>query len=334
MTNLRERFARQSVSPGLLRAAAVIVTIIGASIALIFGQLDPVDPPEPGDPAPETYTADRTITVIDEEATEALRVAAANAVATVYATDSDVPVQAQQNIEAFFEAVTLEAYHDQVAPVEEVPEETTTTTTAATQTTVFADEGGEATIPLPDLVGSTESQARIDLAELRINLFIGDPVELPVGSNQDGRIVAQDPAADVLVTEGSIVTVQLGFVPPPPTTTTTTTTLPIPTLEEQELALEEAYAFLSGDTRRTFISIAQHDLDQVAAGESGELLLDVLLDDTVRLVQTQYAGDGIRTEELPQVLSAIANGSVILSSRDWPDGRRRQTRLRSSSSST
>ena len=90
-------------------------------------------------------------------------------------------------------------------------------------------------------------------------------------------------------------------------------------LEEQELSLEEAYGFLSEESRSTFISIAQFDLDSAAAGIEGEALLDVLLDDTNRVVQTQYAGDGIRTEELAGVLSALANGSVIISSRDWPD---------------
>ncbi|MBT8202309.1 MAG: hypothetical protein KJO87_03295, partial [Acidimicrobiia bacterium] len=110
MSRLRERLSTVSFSPGLLRAVAVIVTIIGASIALIVGQLGTVDPPAPGEPAPETYTADRTITVVDDEATEALREAAAAAVEPVYTTDSEVPVQVQQAIEAFFGAVTLEAY--------------------------------------------------------------------------------------------------------------------------------------------------------------------------------------------------------------------------------
>ncbi|NNL71074.1 MAG: HDIG domain-containing protein [Acidimicrobiia bacterium] len=318
MSRLRERLSTVSFSPGLLRAVAVIVTIIGASIALIVGQLGTVDPPAPGEPAPETYTADRTITVVDDEATEALREAAAAAVEPVYTTDSEVPVQVQQAIEAFFGAVTLEAYHEQVAPVEEPPEETTTTTTTPTQTTLFADEGGEATITVPSLLGSTEAQARNALTQLQLNLFIGDPVEV-TSENQEDRVVTQDPAPEVLVSPGSIVTVSLGFIPTPATTTTTTTTLPIPTLEEQEQALEENYGFLSEETRRTFISIAQFDLDNVAAGSDAEPLLSVLLDDTIRVVQTQYAGDGIRTEELAGVLSALANGSVILSSRDWPD---------------
>ena len=69
MSALRDRLTRPSINPGFLRAGAVIAVIVGASVALIFGQLDTVDPPQPGDPAPETYTADRTISVIDEQAT-------------------------------------------------------------------------------------------------------------------------------------------------------------------------------------------------------------------------------------------------------------------------
>lgn len=319
MTKLRQRLHLINVSPGLLRALAVIVTVVGASVALIFGQLETIEPPAAGVPSPETYTADRTITVIDEEATEELRVAAADAVPTVYTTDPEVPVQAQQNIEAFFAAVTLEVYHEQSRPVEEPPEEATTTTVAGTETTLFTDEGGEPSVTVPSLLGSTEEQARLALTGLRLNTTIGEPLEVTSQSNQQDQVVGQDPPAEVLVTGGSTVTIQLGFVPVPVTTTTTTTTLPIPTLEDQEQALEDSYGFLSEESRSTFISIAQLDLDNVAAGETDELLLDVLLDDTNRVVAAQYAGDGIRTEELAGVLSAVANGSVILSSRDWPD---------------
>jgi putative nucleotidyltransferase with HDIG domain len=319
MSSLRERIHLPKVRPALLRALAVLVTVIGASIALIAGQLSTVDPPQAGEVSTEAYTADRTITVIDEAATEAAREAAAAAVDTVYTNDPDVAVQAQQNIEAFFAAVTLEAYHEQVAPVEEPPEETTTTTVTPTETTLFADEGGEPTVPVPSLLGRTEEEARGDLTAVRLNLALAAPIEVTDASGQEGLVVTQDPLPEQLVTPGSTVTIQLGFVPAPPTTTTTTTTLPIPTLEEQELALAEAYGFLNEDTRRAFISIAQLDLDNIAAGSGEELLLPVLLDDTVRLVQTQYAGEGIRTEELPGVLSAIANGPVFLSARDWPD---------------
>ncbi len=318
MSKLRERLRLDRIRPGVLRTMAVVVAVVGASIALIAGELGTVQPPAAGEPSPETYTADRTITVINAEATEAAREEAAAAVPTVYTTDGDVPVQVQQNIEAFFAAVSLEAYHDQVRPPGEPPEETTTTT-APTPTTLFPDQGGEPTIVVPSVLGNNELTARNALQELGLNTLLGDPVVVAANSNQNDRVVEQDPAAGTLVTPGSTVTVRLGFVPAPATTTTTSTTLPIPTLDEQELTLEEAYGFLSEETRSTFISIAQADLDNIAAGNEGELLLDVLLDDTNRVVQTQYAGDGIRTEELAGVLSALANGSVILSSRDWPD---------------
>jgi putative nucleotidyltransferase with HDIG domain len=320
VSKLTERLRFDRINPGVLRSLAVIMTVIGASIALIAGQLGTVDVPAAGEPAPETFTADRTITVVNVEATEAARDAAADAVPPIYTTDSDVPVQVQQSIEAFFDAVSLEAYHNQVRPVVEPPEDTTTTTAPppTTTTTVFPNEGGEATVIVPTLVGRTQSDARIALSALQLNIALGDPVEV-TGADLDERVVSQDPPADTLVSPGSIITVQLGFVPVPPTTTTTTTTIPIPTLEEQEQSLAEAYGFLSEETRSAFITIAQADLDNIAAGNEGELLLDVLLDDTNRVVQTQYAGDGIRTEELAAVLSALANGSVILSSRDWPD---------------
>ena len=85
MTKLRDRF--DTVRPGLLRALAVLVAIVGASVALIAGQLGAEEPPKAGVPAPQTYNADRTIIVVDEVATEEARDAAAAAVETVYTTD-------------------------------------------------------------------------------------------------------------------------------------------------------------------------------------------------------------------------------------------------------
>ena len=83
-------------------------------------------------------------------------------------------------------------------------------------------------------------------------------------------------------------------------TSTTTTTLAIPDLGTQDEALALAYGFLSDTTRRTFVDIANEDLSRVADGET-ELLLDALLDDTVRIVATSYAPDGIRSDELTDV---------------------------------
>ena len=317
MRKLRDRL--DTVRPGLLRSLAVIVAVIGASIALIAGQLGSIDPPVAGEPAPETYTADRVITVPDDAATAAARDAAEALVPTVYTTDPEVPLQVQQNIEAFFRAVTLEAYNDSVRPIDVPPEETTTTTTTPTSTTTFADEGGEATVVVPDLLRMTEVAARIELEGLRLNTTIGDPIEVTAGSGNENLVVSQDPPAESLVTPGSTVTLQLGFVPIPPTTTTTTTTLVPPTIEEQELGLAEAYGFLPEQTRSTFIEIAQADLDSVAAGSTEQPLLDVLLADINTRLTIEYAGDGIRTEELTDVLSAIRNGSVTLSPRDWPN---------------
>ncbi|MDH3605758.1 MAG: HDIG domain-containing protein [Acidimicrobiia bacterium] len=317
MTKLRERLHTFNPNPGVLRTLAVAVAAVGASVALIAGQLGTADPPAEGEPASQTYTATRTIVVPDEEATEALRVEAEDLVPIVYTTDDEVPNQAQQNVEAFFAAVTLEAFFDGVRPVETPTEGETTTTTSTTSTTLFADEGGDPSIPVPLLVGSTEAEARSALQLLGLNTGLGADVEVTDASGRDRLVVTQDPAPDVLVTPGSTVTVQLGFVPTP--ATTTTTAVPPPTLEDQELTLEEEYGFLSETTRSTFVSIAQRDLDNVAAGEETELLLDVLLFDTVRVLQLQYGGDGIRTEELPGVLSAVANGSVLLSPVEWPD---------------
>ena len=179
MSSLRERLTRPKVRPGLLRTLAVLVTVVGASIALIAGQLGTVDPPQAGEVSAETYTADRTITVRDDLATQEAQDSAADAVDTRFTRDPEVQDQVQQEIEAFFAAVTLEAYFDSVRPVEEPPEETTTTTSSTTSTT-FADEGGEPTIPVPNLLGSTEDEARISLFALGLNTVLGDTINVKV----------------------------------------------------------------------------------------------------------------------------------------------------------
>lgn len=101
-------------------------------------------------------------------------------------------------------------------------------------------------------------------------------------------------------------------------TSTTTTTLAIPDLGTQDEALAQAYGFLSDTTRRTFVDIANEDLSRVADGET-ELLLDALLDDTVRIVATSYAPDGIRSDELTDVRNDLISQPPLLSAREYPD---------------
>ncbi|MEE9227748.1 MAG: hypothetical protein V3U47_02115, partial [Acidimicrobiia bacterium] len=102
-------------------------------------------------------------------------------------------------------------------------------------------------------------------------------------------------------------------------TSTTTTTLAIPDLGTQDEALAQAYGFLSDTTRRTFVDIANADLSRVADGET-ELLLDALLDDTVRIVATSYAPDGIRSgDELLDVRNDLISQPPLLSAREYPD---------------
>jgi len=139
MSRLRERLANAQSSPKFLRILAFVVVTAAASFALIAGQLSEPDPPNDGEIAPRTYTADQEIDVVDEEATEARRVEAAAGVETVYTPDEDVPLEVQAEVVAFFAAVSLEEFHDQLRP-EDVPTPTTSTTTSSTTTTTLQEE--------------------------------------------------------------------------------------------------------------------------------------------------------------------------------------------------
>jgi eukaryotic-like serine/threonine-protein kinase len=76
-------------------------------------------------------------------------------------------------------------------------------------------------IPVPDLAGMTETEARDELAELGLVLSI-DPDRIPVDDpGLDSRVVNQDPERDTEVNPGSTVVVTLGTYVPPETTPST-----------------------------------------------------------------------------------------------------------------
>ncbi|MBN2849009.1 MAG: hypothetical protein JXP72_11265, partial [Coriobacteriia bacterium] len=60
---------------------------------------------EEGEPAPRTFRAPRSVQYVDEEATEALREAAADAVRPVYVFDEDALTEARRGIVEFFSSV-------------------------------------------------------------------------------------------------------------------------------------------------------------------------------------------------------------------------------------
>ena len=81
--------------------------------------------------------------------------------------------------------------------------------------------------PVPSLIGMTENQARQALQDANLKAKIGDPVVLPYGNSQDGKVMLQSPIAGTPALPGTIVTIRLGqasTTPPSSSTTTSSTT--------------------------------------------------------------------------------------------------------------
>ena len=85
---------------------------------------------------------------------------------------------------------------------------------------------GPNAVSVPNLNGLTENQARQALQDLNLKTKVGDPVPLPYGNAQDGKVMLQTPIAGSSALPGATITIRLGqaSTTPPSTTTTSTTT--------------------------------------------------------------------------------------------------------------
>jgi serine/threonine-protein kinase len=86
---------------------------------------------------------------------------------------------------------------------------------------------GPQSVTVPNLNGMTENQARQALQDLNLKTKVGDPVPLPYGNAQDGKVMLQSPIAGSTALPGATITIRLGqasTIAPTTTTTSTTTT--------------------------------------------------------------------------------------------------------------
>lgn len=84
----------------------------------------------------------------------------------------------------------------------------------------FGDEvhvqlGAIIEVTVPSLLGMTEEEATTTLAEYGLTLNVVGTVDVTVESGLENRVAEQDPIAGSSATDGSIVEVHLGKVPPP-----------------------------------------------------------------------------------------------------------------------
>ena len=128
---------------GIARAMLLALAIVISAIALLFGRATQVPQVslQEGQPAPETYIANRPVSVTDEEGTAAARVRASAAVEDIYVSDPQVTETVLDAINIFFEdvrtaAVLIPQGGDDPGSI--TPPPTTTTTTSTTTTTTIA----------------------------------------------------------------------------------------------------------------------------------------------------------------------------------------------------
>ena len=83
---------------------------------------------------------------------------------------------------------------------------------------------------MPKVTGSSEAQARSDLAQVGFDVQV---VELQDGTVSSGTVLAQSPQSGELLPRGSVVTITVATSPPPPPTPTPEPTPePIPSSAE------------------------------------------------------------------------------------------------------
>ncbi len=112
--------------PGIIRAMVLALTIVASALALVVGQAaaEPPPPPIEGQPSPQDFVADATVTVVDLEATATAKQLARNQVETVYVQDEDATRAVLADVQRFF-ARAEEAtapLEPEVAPSEPIEE--------------------------------------------------------------------------------------------------------------------------------------------------------------------------------------------------------------------
>ncbi|MBU1225717.1 MAG: HDIG domain-containing protein [Actinobacteria bacterium] len=140
------------VLSGLVRPMVIAATIILASLILVVGQGEEVDPIRlvVEQPSPQTFTSTEAVTVVDAAATQARREAAAAAIPEVYTEDPDANTVVLAGIQGFFSDAEAGAQPVYPEPViltvpTDPPFTTSTSTTSTSSTTTTTQPTGTTT---------------------------------------------------------------------------------------------------------------------------------------------------------------------------------------------
>ncbi len=129
----------------LINAGILAITMLLVSLVLVVGTDTGVEaPPEDlavGQPSPEDFIAPRsTDPIVDQDATDDARVAAANSVETVYTNDNEATLSVIREVNTFFDDLSEGAIDESL-----IPDETTSTTSTTIEDTTNSTEPGETT---------------------------------------------------------------------------------------------------------------------------------------------------------------------------------------------
>ena len=176
----------------LINAGVLTITMVLVSLILVIGtDTGGEAPPEEiaiGQPSPETFIAPRsTDPIVDNDATDAARVAAANEVETVYTNDNEATLAVIREVNSFFDDLAEGAIDESL-----IPDEEATTTSTTVETTTSSTEPGETTTSTtttttqpPTTTTTTlprrsieEQIALLNLSHAKLNLAIPSMVTL------------------------------------------------------------------------------------------------------------------------------------------------------------
>ncbi len=129
----------------LINAGILAITMLLVSLVLVVGtDTGGEAPPEElavGQPSPETFIAPRsTDPIVDKDATDDARIAAANSVETVYTNDNEATLSVIREVNSFFDDLSEGAIDESL-----IPGETTSTTSTTVVETSSSTEPGETT---------------------------------------------------------------------------------------------------------------------------------------------------------------------------------------------
>ncbi len=148
----------------LVRFVVVALTILVAWAALAVGTQQPQQVVEVGRPSPERFVADREISVVDEDATDMARAAAAATVPDQYSVDLERNAAVLDVIVGTFDTIFETAAQDSPPPIEIEQPPTPDPTPSTTSTT--SAEGEEQTST------TTTTLAPLDTTTVVVTLFL------------------------------------------------------------------------------------------------------------------------------------------------------------------